>query len=152
MRLCFVTDLSLYGWFFFFQAEDGIRDGTVTGVQTCALPICRGGHVVDAVTLRAGRPRAADRSALRHYPGRAVDGRARRHDQGLRPNRSDWQRVHILALRPMAVLCGGRARSRDVPASLAVDVAHPPGHDGGRLVVAVGAALRAALPHRDRGE
>src|SRR5207253_7647504 len=26
---------------FFFQAEDGIRDGHVTGVQTCALPICR---------------------------------------------------------------------------------------------------------------
>src|SRR5690348_3355155 len=26
-------------WFFFFQAEDGIRDGRVTGVQTCALPI-----------------------------------------------------------------------------------------------------------------
>src|SRR5439155_16070554 len=25
---------------FFFQAEDGIRDGHVTGVQTCALPIC----------------------------------------------------------------------------------------------------------------
>src|SRR6266568_7230272 len=28
--------------FFFFQAEDGIRDGTVTGVQTCALPIWSG--------------------------------------------------------------------------------------------------------------
>src|SRR2546430_15622189 len=27
---------------FFFQAEDGIRDLTVTGVQTCALPICAG--------------------------------------------------------------------------------------------------------------
>ena len=27
--------------FFFFQAEDGIRDYDVTGVQTCALPICR---------------------------------------------------------------------------------------------------------------
>src|SRR5690625_313435 len=27
---------------FFFQAEDGIRDGHVTGVQTCALPICPG--------------------------------------------------------------------------------------------------------------
>src|SRR5688572_33071671 len=27
--------------FFFFQAEDGIRDLTVTGVQTCALPIWR---------------------------------------------------------------------------------------------------------------
>ena len=28
--------------FFFFQAEDGIRDYKVTGVQTCALPICLG--------------------------------------------------------------------------------------------------------------
>src|SRR5437763_10635638 len=27
---------------FFFQAEDGIRDTSVTGVQTCALPICIG--------------------------------------------------------------------------------------------------------------
>src|SRR5438093_11267339 len=27
--------------FFFFQAEDGIRDWSVTGVQTCALPICQ---------------------------------------------------------------------------------------------------------------
>src|SRR5437764_12091763 len=26
-------------FFFFFQAEDGIRDTSVTGVQTCALPI-----------------------------------------------------------------------------------------------------------------
>src|SRR5437773_3994556 len=30
----------VYG-FFFFQAEDGIRDRDVTGVQTCALPISR---------------------------------------------------------------------------------------------------------------
>src|SRR5689334_20852793 len=30
--------------FFFFQAEDGIRDGTVTGVQTCALPISEFGR------------------------------------------------------------------------------------------------------------
>src|SRR6266567_6777314 len=29
-------------FFFFFQAEDGIRDLTVTGVQTCALPIWPG--------------------------------------------------------------------------------------------------------------
>src|SRR2546430_5871309 len=36
------TFLSLF--FFFFQAEDGIRDLTVTGVQTCALPIFEG-HV-----------------------------------------------------------------------------------------------------------
>src|SRR5262249_58563462 len=29
-------------WVFFFQAEDGIRDWSVTGVQTCALPIYGG--------------------------------------------------------------------------------------------------------------
>src|SRR5216684_4703888 len=34
------------GFFFFFQAEDGIRDVAVTGVKTCALPIFkhRAGH------------------------------------------------------------------------------------------------------------
>src|SRR5699024_12154389 len=32
---------SLLSYFFFFQAEDGIRDRNVTGVQTCALPISR---------------------------------------------------------------------------------------------------------------
>src|SRR6266508_6173589 len=31
--------LAIFVVFFFFQAEDGIRDGHVTGVQTCALPI-----------------------------------------------------------------------------------------------------------------
>src|SRR2546430_8022432 len=37
-----IVCLSMCVWFFFFfQAEDGIRDLTVTGVQTCALPICR---------------------------------------------------------------------------------------------------------------
>src|SRR2546430_5362696 len=34
----FVSQIFLC-FFFFFQAEDGIRDLTVTGVQTCALPI-----------------------------------------------------------------------------------------------------------------
>src|SRR5256885_5320781 len=35
---CIVT-LYCMSFFFFFQAEDGIRDYKVTGVQTCALPI-----------------------------------------------------------------------------------------------------------------
>src|SRR5207245_3562628 len=35
---------------FYFQAEDGIRDATVTGVQTCALPISKGR--IDAAVLR----------------------------------------------------------------------------------------------------
>src|SRR2546425_7217027 len=33
--------MSRFGFFFFFQAEDGIRDKLVTGVQTCALPISK---------------------------------------------------------------------------------------------------------------
>src|SRR5437763_11874464 len=33
--------VSISSVFFFFQAEDGIRDTSVTGVQTCALPICQ---------------------------------------------------------------------------------------------------------------
>src|SRR5256885_9211660 len=37
--------------FFFFQAEDGIRDYKVTGVQTCALPICYGRPVSLALLL-----------------------------------------------------------------------------------------------------
>src|SRR2546430_3819683 len=39
-NLLFALELVHY-YFFFFQAEDGIRDLTVTGVQTCALPILR---------------------------------------------------------------------------------------------------------------
>src|SRR5690625_2088967 len=41
--------------FFFFQAEDGIRDGYVTGVQTCALPICVNSFfIITLGTLVAG--------------------------------------------------------------------------------------------------
>src|SRR5256885_9657225 len=38
---------------FFFQAEDGIRDYKVTGVQTCALPIS-----IDVICCRGGAPGA----------------------------------------------------------------------------------------------
>src|SRR5256886_6200759 len=37
--VCYRSIHCLFLFFFFFQAEDGIRDLTVTGVQTCALPI-----------------------------------------------------------------------------------------------------------------
>src|SRR5207253_5065803 len=45
---------------FFFQAEDGIRDGHVTGVQTCALPICKVRTMTRSVVERdaEGIPRA----------------------------------------------------------------------------------------------
>src|SRR5690606_40924318 len=38
---------------FFFQAEDGIRDFHVTGVQTCALPICPAWGLVHPAALDA---------------------------------------------------------------------------------------------------
>src|SRR5260370_3324766 len=51
--------------FFFFQAEDGIRDSSVTGVQTCALPICaRIGFAVvprDLIDVFTGAKFATDR-------------------------------------------------------------------------------------------
>src|SRR3989440_8975488 len=70
---------------FFFQAEDGIRDLTVTGVQTCALPISGGlrgihpGSQTAWAVLAAHEPRAAgapqvltvgaSEVAARHSPG-----------------------------------------------------------------------------------
>src|SRR5687767_15940374 len=41
-------------FFFFFQAEDGIRDKLVTGVQTCALPISEGQHAPLRAAYLAG--------------------------------------------------------------------------------------------------
>src|SRR2546422_6397788 len=60
-------------FFFFFQAEDGIRDVAVTGVQTCALPVstaCRaqGPNRRDAVGRRAADARDRPRP---HVPGEA---------------------------------------------------------------------------------
>src|SRR2546430_9169115 len=61
-------------FFFFFQAEDGIRDLTVTGVQTCALPISPGPST--SSTRSVARPRGARRSislpATRSDSGKAV--------------------------------------------------------------------------------
>src|SRR5256886_13322665 len=62
--------------FFFFQAEDGIRDLTVTGVQTCALPIfvelpIRGGAGARRTSTGRATPRGAQSQA-----------REPRHDTG----------------------------------------------------------------------
>src|SRR5688572_29179859 len=49
---------------FFFQAEDGIRDLTVTGVQTCALPISS----TVPTSTRSGRARSSGAIATRGRP------------------------------------------------------------------------------------
>src|SRR2546430_12684613 len=72
-----------WGWFvFFFQAEDGIRDLTVTGVQTCALPISHGARsprapatVPESRRTSGSRGRAASMhpSQSRHEPRVAAE-------------------------------------------------------------------------------
>src|SRR5439155_18942501 len=68
LALDLMSWLHLHLLFFFFQAEDGIRDGHVTGVQTCALPICpscsRPAEVTEASTPRASRRWRSRTSAM----------------------------------------------------------------------------------------
>src|SRR5689334_25444006 len=83
-------------FFFFFQAEDGIRDGTVTGVQTCALPIyankvsrvpCSPGDFI-CVGFSAGRA-VPERAVSR--PGRRGNGQARSEERRVgKECRSRW--------------------------------------------------------------
>src|SRR5699024_1772833 len=65
--------------FFFFQAEDGIRDRNVTGVQTCALPLWRSALLTQTVAK-------ASAGAIEHIPvarvtniGRAIDYLKEKH-------------------------------------------------------------------------
>src|SRR2546430_1409140 len=51
------SDMAIFS--FFFQAEDGIRDLTVTGVQMCALPICSLGAAVAGSAARLQTRRVA---------------------------------------------------------------------------------------------
>src|SRR5215216_3270846 len=71
-------------FFFFFQAEDGIRDDLVTGVQTCALPICaraRGtfdGRVIDVHELASTEAGLTARGRVELTErGPSVQGQAR---------------------------------------------------------------------------
>src|SRR2546429_4323030 len=77
---------SSYGFFFFFQAEDGIRDVAVTGVQTCALPIS------DSESYPPGRNlRILLRLGLRF--ARDLEGAVSAPDAHGRQHRSEERRV-----------------------------------------------------------
>src|SRR5687768_18536387 len=72
---------------FFFQAEDGIRDVAVTGVQTCALPICdeqvaQPPEVDELHRAEAEQPSEGDARGLGHvhYRGEQI-GRASRRER-----------------------------------------------------------------------
>src|SRR2546430_12893388 len=60
--------------FFFFQAEDGIRDLTVTGVQTCALPIFPTPVNEPVLSYAPGTPERADlKRTLKELSGRQLE-------------------------------------------------------------------------------
>src|ERR671918_1343915 len=63
---------------YFLQAEDGIRDYKVTGVQTCALPISRApeGHALHDLALRLRRSDALGRAPLDEHPVPALSADA----------------------------------------------------------------------------
>src|SRR5207245_10349521 len=126
-------------FFFFFQAEDGIRDATVTGVQTCALPICirrapgerAGPSAVRSVgdTVRAPHhPRRADIPVLTQ-PAQPVGGPLA-HDDPLRPRARAQREVHHVL--PRLHLLQVVARRRAAPLArrwlVARKVPGPAGH------------------------
>src|SRR5437868_10018958 len=86
-------------FFFFFQAEDGIRDRNVTGVQTCALPIflCRGHGLCkrarrrysDDALCQAAQPVARRFTASNHV----VFAERARQSRQCRRRRSEERRV-----------------------------------------------------------
>src|SRR5258708_9128575 len=95
---CWSGSALCYRSFFFFQAEDGIRDDLVTGVQTCALPICidrlrRGGIDDDGEDVRVVDEPLLDvvpvRAAVRRLPGKVPGAGVNR----LRILRSEERRV-----------------------------------------------------------
>src|SRR5256885_6590902 len=73
------------GVFFFFQAEDGIRDYKVTGVQTCALPICARGEAARERYPPLLRPHGGPRRSHLARRGRAGLRHARALPRGRHP-------------------------------------------------------------------
>src|SRR2546430_8151943 len=73
-------------FFFFFQAEDGIRDLTVTGVQTCALPI----YIARARIEHRARAETGERRApsRRWIDDNRLDSAPLERQEGARTNRT----------------------------------------------------------------
>src|SRR5205085_8503856 len=84
--------------YFFFQAEDGIRDLTVTGVQTCALPILFSINPskvkIDSTnTFRIANTSPTAASATTDLNGKAVQIACTAIIERLKPVRSEERRV-----------------------------------------------------------
>src|SRR5690606_40122797 len=85
---------------FFFQAEDGIRDFHVTGVQTCALPICTRLGPMLAEVIRLRRLLREGAYDLVHVNGSADHRQAMLARLGLRrPPRIVWTKHNTMPVR-----------------------------------------------------
>src|SRR5690348_17771490 len=107
-------DMGRYSESFFFQAEDGIRDGRVTGVQTCALPISWA-SLIDlkpsrsmnsSATFLPSRPAAISACSRRSIATRKVDA----------PLTGSW--VAIRRIKIGRASWRERGESREVDAAL----------------------------------
>src|SRR6202000_3502868 len=90
--------MSIPTTFFFCQAEDGIRDGRVTGVQTCALPILSGGQDDTLADVPADRPVEVGRD------GELIRSEERRVGE---EGRSRWSPDHLKKQKKMKAQTGG---------------------------------------------
>src|SRR5207249_8558253 len=81
----------LFVFFFFFQAEDGIRDRNVTGVQTCALPIS--GALARQLRLPRRSCRARAPGTRRCHPPRETSRRTPRAPARREPECQTRRRV-----------------------------------------------------------
>src|SRR5687768_797254 len=84
----------MYFFFFFFQAEDGIRDVAVTGVQTCALPI-------SGADVYVQKPISVD-----VVEGQAMLAAARKHGRVVQVGTQRRSTPHLMEAREQIVKAG----------------------------------------------
>src|SRR5256885_8664683 len=106
-------------YFFFFQAEDGIRDYKVTGVQTCALPIYRGVQLAIALVQYDMGDYAAAQPVLNEMLRDKLLGRPLREEKtadGFRmvPNDAYWDALLKLCWSNVKVARAGGERSSKI--------------------------------------
>src|SRR5207247_7216186 len=95
---------------FFFQAEDGIRDPLVTGVQTCALPISLQRPPAHAANVR-GWFATVTRNVARKFV-RGESRRKRREEAAADPRGRSSARDASVAVPPEIGRAAGRGRGR----------------------------------------
>src|SRR3989338_9054145 len=123
-------DLGGAGKCFFFKGEDGIRDGTVTGVQTCALPISQFGGLIRSFPSTHSYTPAGHICAYRSATSRGTSKPGTRWDGMVSrvafPERNTASSLLNVSL-PSGANGAGTARVRAALASACIAI-RPPGN------------------------